>query len=60
MPRSKINFDIVRKIGVALPGVEESTATGSPALKIDGKLMARVPAHRSAEPEFAYGSRGLG
>jgi len=36
--------------GLALPGVEESTAYGSPALKVHGKLLACVPAHRSAEP----------
>jgi hypothetical protein len=35
---------------LALPGVEESTAYGSPALKVHGKLLACVPAHRSAEP----------
>jgi len=40
----------VRKIGLALPGVEESTAYGSPALKVHGKLLACVPSHRSAEP----------
>jgi hypothetical protein len=50
MPRSTINFDTVRNIGLALPGVEESTAYGQPALKIHGKLLACVPAHRSAEP----------
>jgi hypothetical protein len=50
MPRSKINFDTVRKIGLALPGVEESTAYGSPALKVHGELLACVPANRSAEP----------
>ena len=50
MPRTKIDFDTVRKIGLALPGVEESTAYGSPALKVYGKLLACVPAHRSAEP----------
>ena len=47
---STINFDSVREIGLALPGVEESTAYGSPALKVRGKLMACVPSHRSAEP----------
>jgi hypothetical protein len=50
MKRSAINFDTVRKIGLALPGVEESTAYGLPALKIHGKLLACMPAHRSAEP----------
>jgi len=50
MPRSTIDFDTVRKIGLALPGVEESTAYGFPALKVHGKLLACVPANRSAEP----------
>ena len=50
MPRTKINFDTVRKIGLALPGVEESTAYGSPALKVRGKLLACIAVHRSAEP----------
>ena len=31
-------------------GVEESTAYGSPALKVHGKLLACLPTHRSAEP----------
>jgi hypothetical protein len=50
MPRSSVNFDTVRKIGLALSGVEESTAYGSPALKVHGKLLACVPVNRSAEP----------
>jgi hypothetical protein len=45
-----MNFDAVRKIGLALPGVEEGTTYGQPALKVHGKLLACVPAHRSAEP----------
>jgi len=40
----------VRKIGLALPGVEESTAYGLPAFKVHGKLLACVPSHHSAEP----------
>src|SRR5215469_2865781 len=47
---STIDFDAVRKIGLALSGVEESTAYGAPALKVRGKLLACVPTHRSAEP----------
>jgi hypothetical protein len=50
MPRNRVNFDTVRKIGLALPGVEASTAYGAPALKVRGKLLACVPTHRSAEP----------
>jgi hypothetical protein len=47
---STIDFHTVRKIGLALPGVEASTAYGAPALKFRGKLLACVPTHRSAEP----------
>jgi hypothetical protein len=50
MPRNTIDFDTVRNIGLALPGVEEGTAYGFPALKVHGKLLACVPANRSAEP----------
>ena len=50
MPRSTINFDTVRNIALTLPGVGESTAYGVPALKVNGKLLACVPANRSAEP----------
>jgi hypothetical protein len=46
MPRGTITFDAVRKIGLALPGVEASIAWGAPALKIRGKLMACVPSYR--------------
>jgi hypothetical protein len=35
-------FDDVRKIALALPGVTDSTSYGTPALKVSGKLMARV------------------
>ena len=50
MTRNTIDFDTVRNIGLALPGVEEGTAYGFPALKVHGKLLACVPANRSAEP----------
>jgi hypothetical protein len=50
MRRSRIDFETVRKIGLALPGVEESTVYGSPALKVRGKLLACLAVHRSAEP----------
>jgi hypothetical protein len=49
MPKP-ITFDTVRQIGLALPGVEEAVTYGVPALKVQGKLLACVPAHRSAEP----------
>jgi len=39
---STINFDGIRRIGLALPGVQESTAYGSP-LKVRGKLLLACP-----------------
>jgi len=45
-----LDFDAVRDIGLALPGVMESTAYGAPALKVAGQLLACVPVNRSAEP----------
>jgi hypothetical protein len=50
MPRTGVSFDNVRQLGLALPGVEESTAYGMPALKIRGKLLATLASHKSAEP----------
>ena len=50
-PKSAPGFEVVRNIGLALPGVEESTAHGAPALKVHGKLLACIPSHRSAEPD---------
>jgi hypothetical protein len=48
--RNKVDFDTVRQIALALPHVEDSTAYGSPALKVGGKLLACIPANKSAEP----------
>jgi hypothetical protein len=50
MARNTVDFDTVRSIGLALPGVEEGGAYGVPALKVHGKLLACVPRHGSAEP----------
>ena len=51
MPRNRISFDTVRKIGLGLSGVEEGTTYGSPALKVRGKLLACLAVHKSAEPD---------
>ena len=48
--RKAIDFDTVRHMSLALPGVEESTTYGSPAFKVRGKMFACVAIHRSAEP----------
>ena len=44
-------FDIVRTVGLGLPGVEAATRyDGSPMLKVGGSFMAGLATHRSAEP----------
>ena len=45
------SFDEVVRLASDLPGVERSTAYGSPALKVNGKMFACIPTHRSAEPD---------
>ena len=50
MPRKKMDFNVVRKIALALPGVEESTIHGAPSLKVRGKLLTCPALHRTAEP----------
>ena len=50
MSKQAITFDTVRKFGLALPNVEESTSFGAPALKVHGKMFCCVPTHKSAEP----------
>ena len=37
-----VNFDTVRKLALALPGVEEYTCYGTPALRVGKKLLARL------------------
>jgi hypothetical protein len=50
MPKKKFTFETVRALGLALPGVEEGTTYGSPALKVRGDMFACMAIHRSAEP----------
>jgi hypothetical protein len=35
-------FDQIREIALKLPGVEDGTSYGTPALKVKGKLLARL------------------
>ncbi len=50
MPARNVTFDMVRKIGLSLPDVEEGTMYGSPALKVHGRLLTCLAIHKSAEP----------
>jgi len=36
------DYKTVRRLGLALPDVEEGTSYGTPALKVKGKLMTRL------------------
>jgi hypothetical protein len=47
----KPTFATVRKIGLALPDVEEGTAYGAPALKLHGQLLACMATNKAAEPD---------
>jgi hypothetical protein len=40
--RAGLDFDGVKRLAAALPGVEESTSYGTRALKVKGKLLARL------------------
>ena len=51
MTRRRITFETVKEVALALPHVEEGTMHGAPALKLNGKLLACVPIHKSAEPD---------
>lgn len=59
MPRKKLDFEAVRDIALALPGVEESTMHGAPSLKVGGKLLACPALHKSADPETLVVRIGL-
>lgn len=48
---SNVNFETVRKLGLALPDVEDGSAYGSPALKVRGQMFACIAINKSAEPD---------
>jgi hypothetical protein len=51
LARKTTGFDIVRRMGLALPGVEEGTTWGAPCLRVNGRMFTCIPTHRSAEPD---------
>jgi len=48
--RFRHTFATVRSLALKMPGVEEGTAWGVPALRVHGRFFACMAAHRSAEP----------
>jgi hypothetical protein len=43
-------FSRVSRLGRSLPGIEEGTAWGSPALKTGGQMFACIAINKAAEP----------
>ncbi len=42
MKKQLVTYDTVRRVGLTLPNVEETTSYGTPALKIKGNLFVRL------------------
>ena len=42
MKKPHVTYETVRQLGLTLPGAEESTSYGTPALKVKGKLFVRL------------------
>lgn len=50
--KTAVPFDVVRRIGLTLPGVESTTRyDGSPVLQVDGVFLAGLATHESAEAD---------
>ena len=49
--RRRITFDTVCEIGKQLPGTEVSSAYGSPALKVNGRIYAGIAINKEAEAD---------
>jgi len=47
---AKTSFRRVERLGAKLPDVELSTYFGTPALKLNGQMIACMASHKSAEP----------
>ncbi|HVZ20217.1 MAG TPA: MmcQ/YjbR family DNA-binding protein [Vicinamibacterales bacterium] len=43
-------FAAVRRLARTIPGVEDGTSWGTPSLKVNGRMLACMAIHRSAEP----------
>jgi len=50
MHGNKSELDLVRKLAMRLPDIEESTIHGAPSWKLNGKLLTCPAIHKSAEP----------
>lgn len=48
---ANVAFETVRKLGLQLPHVEESTSYGKPSLNVNGKMFVCMSSHKSAEAD---------
>jgi len=48
--RATLDFNAVRELALALPGIEESTTASGSSLKAAGRILACPAVHDSAEP----------
>lgn len=51
MAQQSVDFEVVRAMGAALPGVTDASGPRGIALKVKGRLLACAAIHRSAEPD---------
>lgn len=51
MGRTTLTFDDVARLGLSLPGTEQGTSYGSPALKVKGRMYACIAINKEAEPD---------
>jgi hypothetical protein len=45
MPARKLSLSTIRRVALALPGVQEGTSCGTPAWRHKGRLLARLHQH---------------
>ena len=50
MTKKPVTYETVYKLGLELPGVEESTSYGARSLKMNGVMFACPATNKSAEP----------
>lgn len=50
MTPAATTFATVCRLARAIPGVEGGTSWGTPSLKVNGRMLACMAIHRSAEP----------
>ncbi|HTW59615.1 MAG TPA: MmcQ/YjbR family DNA-binding protein [Terriglobales bacterium] len=42
MTKSPVTYDAIRRLALTLPGAQESTSYGTPAVKVNGQLFLRL------------------